>query len=204
VREVGAWSGEDRWKVGCRGEMLTNLLGDVGGREAVVDGGAVSGVESASGGEFGLVEELLRVLPDLRRVSSKGEPETDEVGLKRQTAGGQCKPGEEAMREGEGKTNEEQNSSAEIHEMLDRRLIERILGRVGMRVAAALAHPRLAARGVFRGEADGRVGTSGAAELELQVKRKRRSQLWMRWRRWRDGNSPSRTLGKTASASTSQ
>lgn len=70
MREVGAWSSEYCWEVGCRGEMLANLFGDVGGREAVVDGRAMSGMKSASGGEFGLVEELLRVLPDLRGVSS--------------------------------------------------------------------------------------------------------------------------------------
>lgn len=68
------------------------------------------------------------------------------------------------------RTNEEQNSSAEVHEVLDRRLVEGILCRVGVRVAAALAHPRLAARRVFRGKADGGLGTSAAAELELQAK----------------------------------
>lgn len=54
----------------------------------------MSRVKSSGGREFGLMEELLRVLPDLGGVSSEGEPETDEVGL------GKSKKGRKKGKEG--------------------------------------------------------------------------------------------------------
>lgn len=64
-----------------------------------------------SGGVGGLLlsEELLRVLPNLGSMRPEGEPETYEV-------------------------REEENAGAEVHEVLDRLLVERVAGRIRVRV----------------------------------------------------------------------
>jgi hypothetical protein len=61
---------------------------------------------------------------------------------------------------------EGQDEGTEVHEMLDLLLIEGISGRIGMRVSAALAHPRLVSGRVRVGSRVRRA--SGAAEFELK------------------------------------
>jgi len=133
----------------------------------------MSRMKSSGGCDLGLMEELLRVLPDLRGVSSEGEPKTDEVRLRRKKKGRKEEVSSRRKSRRRGKrTNEEENSSAEVHEMLDRILVERILCWVGMRVSAALAHPGLATDGLSRRETDRRVGATSTAELELEEERR--------------------------------
>lgn len=152
-------------------EVVSDLLGEVSGREPVVNGRSVGRVEGgASSGGFRVLKELLGVLPDLRRVRSEREPESNQVGLhvgKRNTREGQSPQQSRRERRREGETDKQEDSRADVHEVLDGRLVERVLGRVRVRVVAALAHPRLSADRPATREPDLRVRASTAAELEL-------------------------------------
>lgn len=62
------------------------LLGkELGGKDALVDGGAVGGSRGGGGARKTFFDRLgvLSVLPDLRGMRSKGEPQSDEVRLQR-------------------------------------------------------------------------------------------------------------------------
>lgn len=67
-----------------RGKKVLGGLGDGSGSQAVVDRSAMGRVDGVGrGDEFGLLQDLLRVLPDLRGVRLEREPKTDQIGLLR-------------------------------------------------------------------------------------------------------------------------
>lgn len=150
--------GRNGWEPGSRGcvSCLTlvereDVLHDALGRDTLSNRGAMCRVHGTLGCIFGL-HELLGVLPDLRGVGAKREPQPDEVGL------------ESANPPMTDSTHQEQNGGTAVHQSLDLILIKWVVDRIRVFVIALVALPSRVPCDATR-----RVRASLASQLKLYI-----------------------------------
>ena len=87
---------------------------------------------------FGWVEKLLRVLPDLGGMCAEREPQRHYVRLEQNVSTGRTQSREGAY--------EDEHRGAEVRELDDRLLVERVVDGIRVLVRAMLAYPRRTVR----------------------------------------------------------